>query len=78
MAVSRKAMTEGIRTSLFPGTFNIYNPSVSHLRETAMTAPLGQQGEPLRFAISSRNYWGIATGNYWAAQSTSASFGRSQ
>ena len=30
MAVSRKAMTEGIRTFLFPGTFNkarFYNPS---------------------------------------------------
>ena len=37
MAVSRKAMTEGIRTFLFPGTFNkarFYNPSVSRLRET--------------------------------------------
>ena len=32
MAVSRKAMTEGIRTFLFPGTLNkarFYNPSVS-------------------------------------------------
>ena len=37
MAVSRKAMTEGIRTFLFPGTLNkawFYNPSVSRLRET--------------------------------------------
>ena len=42
MAVSRKAMTEGIRTSLFPGTFNIYNPSVSRLRETREPAPFTQ------------------------------------
>ena len=33
-------------------------PSVMALRETAMTAPLGQQGEPLRFAGSSRNVGG--------------------
>ena len=43
MAVSRKAMTEGIRTSLFPGTFNIYNPSVSRLRETREPAPFTQE-----------------------------------
>ena len=29
-------------------------PSVMALRETAMTAPLGQQGEPLRFFDGSR------------------------
>ena len=37
MAVSRKAMTEGLRTSTFRGTLNkarFYNPSVSRLRET--------------------------------------------
>ena len=37
MAVSRKAMTEGIRTSTFGGTLNkarFDNPSVSRLRET--------------------------------------------
>ena len=37
MAVSRKAMTEGIRTPITPGTLDrrsFYNPSVSHLRET--------------------------------------------
>ena len=45
MAVSRKAMTEGIRTFLFPGTFNkarFYNPSVSRLRETREPAPFTQ------------------------------------
>ena len=31
------------------------------LRETAMTAPLDQQGEPFRSAGSSRNIRGIAT-----------------
>ena len=36
-------------------------PSVMALRETAMTAPLDQQGEPLRSAGSSRNIRGIAT-----------------
>ena len=45
MAVSRKAMTEGIRTFLFPGTLNkaqFYNPSVSRLRETREPAPFTQ------------------------------------
>ena len=45
MAVSRKAMTEGIRTSTFGGTLNkarFYNPSVSHLRETREPAPFTQ------------------------------------
>ena len=49
MAVSRKAMTEGIRTSTFWGTLNkaqFYNPSVSRLRETREPAPFtqGSQG----------------------------------
>ena len=45
MAVSRKAMTEGIRTSTFRGTLNkarFYNPSVSRLRETREPAPFTQ------------------------------------
>ena len=45
MAVSRKAMTEGIRTFLFPGTLNkaqFYNPSVLRLRETREPAPFAQ------------------------------------
>ena len=45
MAVSRKAMTEGIRTSTFGGTLNkarLYNPSVSRLRETREPAPFTQ------------------------------------
>ena len=45
MAVSRKAMTEGIRTSTFWGTRNkerFYNPSVSRLRETREPAPFAQ------------------------------------
>ncbi len=45
MAVPRKAMTEGIRTSTFRGTFNkarFYNPSVSRLRETREPAPFAQ------------------------------------
>ena len=45
MAVSRKAMTEGIRTSTFGGTLNkarFYNPSVSRLRETREPAPFAQ------------------------------------
>ena len=45
MAVSRKAMTEGIRTSTFRGALNkarFYNPSVSRLRETREPAPFTQ------------------------------------
>ena len=45
MAVSRKAMTEGIRTSTFRGTSNkarFDNPSVSRLRETREPAPFTQ------------------------------------
>ena len=45
MAVSRKAMTEGIRTSTFRGTLNkarFYNSSVSRLRETREPAPFTQ------------------------------------
>ena len=37
MAVSHKAMTEGIRTPITPGALDrrgFYNPSVSRLRET--------------------------------------------
>ena len=45
MAVSRKAMTEGIRTFLFPGTpceCKFDNPSVSRLRGTREPAPFTQ------------------------------------
>ena len=45
MAVSRKAMTEGIRTPTFLGTLNkarFDNPSVSRLRETCEPAPFAQ------------------------------------
>ena len=54
MAVSRKAMTEGIRTFLFPGTFNkarFYNPSVSRLRETREPSSLCTR-EPRRSRTS--------------------------
>ena len=52
MAVSRKAMTEGIRTFLFPGTLNkaqFYNPSVLRLRETREPAPFTQGSRPSLF-----------------------------
>ena len=50
MAVSRKAMTEGLseRDSSDP-----LSPSVR-----TGAAPLGQQGEPLRFTVSSWKYRG--------------------
>ena len=48
MAVSRKAMTEGL------SKYSVLIPSVSCLRGTHETAPLGQQGEPLRSAVSSQ------------------------
>ena len=44
-----------------------YNPPVTAspchppLHKGGFGAPLGQQGEPLRFAVSSRNILGIAT-----------------
>ena len=45
MAVSHKAMTEGIRTPITPGALDrrgFYNPSVSRLRETREPAPFTQ------------------------------------
>ena len=45
MAVSRKAMTERIRTPAFLSTSNkarFYNPSVTAFRETAVPAPFTQ------------------------------------
>ena len=69
MAVSRKAMTEGIRTFLFPGTpgeCKFDNPSVTAFRETAVTAPFtqGSRGcsRTSAFVLSSRNISGIVTG----------------
>ena len=53
MAVSRKAMTEGL--SVWASS----DPLSPSVRTGA--APLGQQGEPLRFAGSSRKNRGIAT-----------------
>ena len=47
-----------MRLLRMPGKMEVLIPSVMALRETAMTAPLGQQGEPLRFAGSSRNVGG--------------------
>ncbi len=68
MAVPRKAMTEGIRTSTFRGTFNkarFYNPSVSRLRETREPAPFTQGSHGCSrtsaFFEGSRNIRGIAT-----------------
>ena len=54
MAVSRKAMTEGL------SEWASSDPLSPSVRTGA--APLGQQGEPLRSAISSRKYRGIVTG----------------
>ena len=53
MAVSRKAMTEGL------SEWASSDPLSPSVRTGA--APLGQQEEPLRSAISSRKYRGIAT-----------------
>ena len=53
MAVSRKAMTEGL------SEWASSDPLSPSARTGA--APLGQQGEPLRFAGSSRKIRGIAT-----------------
>ena len=69
MAVSRKAMTEGIRTFLVPGTpceCKFDNPSVTAFRETAVPAPFtqGSRGcsRTSAFVLSSRNISGIVTG----------------
>ena len=53
MAVLRKAMTEGL------SEWASSDPLSPSVRTGA--APLGQQGEPFRSAISSRKYRGIAT-----------------
>ena len=48
--VPRKRETEGLsnlHSQGVPGKRKVLIPSVMALRETAMTAPLGQQGEPL-------------------------------
>ena len=48
--ISRKRETEGLsnlHSQGVPGKRKVLIPSVMALRETAMTAPLGQQGEPL-------------------------------
>ena len=50
-----------MRSQRVLGKREILIPSVSCLRGTHETAPLGQQGEPLRFAISSRKNRGIVT-----------------
>ena len=50
-----------MRLSGVPGKMIVLIPSVMALRETTMTAPLGQQGEPLRSAVGSRTDRGIAT-----------------
>ena len=50
-----------MRLSGVPGKMIVLIPSVMALRETTMTAPLGQQGEPLRSAVGSRDDRGIAT-----------------
>ena len=50
-----------MRSQRVLGNIGVLIPSVMALRETAMTAPLGQQGEPLRSAVGSRNDRGIAT-----------------
>ena len=56
-----------------PPKVEVLIPSVMALRETAMPAPLGQQGEPLRFAGSSRKNRGIVTGgNPWKGLHQSA------
>ena len=58
MAGSRKAMTEGIRTFLFPGTLNkaqFYNPSVSRLRETREPAPFAQGSRSSSFYSLCKN-----------------------
>ena len=47
--VSRKRETEGLSNRALlrvPRKVGVLIPSVMALRETAMTAPLGQQGEP--------------------------------
>ena len=41
-----------MRLLTMPGKMKVLIPSVMALRETAMTAPLGQQGEPLASEIS--------------------------
>ena len=41
-----------MRLLTMPGKMKVLIPSVMALRETAMTAPLDQQGEPLATGIS--------------------------
>ena len=50
-----------MRLLRMPGKMEVLIPSVSCLRGTHETAPLDQQGEPLRSAGSSRKNRGIAT-----------------
>ena len=41
-----------MRLLRIPGRMEVLIPSVMALRETAMTAPLGQQGEPLPSSVT--------------------------
>ena len=67
MAVSRKAMTEGL------SEWASSDPLSPSVRTGA--APLGQQGEPLRFAISPWKNRGIVTGgNPWKGSHQSHGF----
>ena len=67
MAVSRKAMTEGIRTPTCLGTLNkarFDNPSVKNQRFLPAPFTQGSRGcsRTSAFVLSSRNISGIVTG----------------